>query len=213
MTLLVVYNRRDTSRPVNFGHSPEQTEIAQLLDRIKTETGAKGNDPMTMWSSIVSTHIYRDDQSTETIIKYHLKQSLNSLKRAQNLLAQNQNQDAKEAIDYAQAHLTEGLNFILRKRVEDGVRVKKLLKDYWDVKTRLEQYAQDGIEPMDRQKYEDSLKLEGLYYFAAAISIDSGNTMTTIEYLQLAVGAVKLAATIGDFERHSRNKARWPTQH
>lgn len=189
----------DKSKAQKPNLTSEQREIAELLEKIKTETGVNGDTPKDIWKAINSK--YNDNTARDSIIKQHLEWTLEFIVGAGVELSSKNTAKAKKQIELARVNLVEATWFLNSRKVEYNPEVTRLLREYWQVKKRLEKYEKEYVEPLIEDKYKKAVELEELYFSSGAISISYGRLDNAIFYLTKAVETVRMAEIVGDFER------------
>ena len=189
----------DKSKVQNSSLSPEQKEIVELIKIIKIETGVNGDSPKAIWKAINSK--FNDGSARDSIIRQELEWTLESVVNAENELVNRNNAKAKKHIKTARINFDRAIWFLNSRKVEYNPKVSRLLREYWQVKTRLEKYEKEYVEPLDGDTYKKAVELEELYFSSGAISISYGRLENATFYLTKAVEAVRMVEIVGDFER------------
>ena len=179
----------------------EEKELAALVEKIKTETGISDSSPKTIWDTIISKDLFHDGTGRDEIIRYHLKWALQFIVNSETALAAKNTEEAKKQVVLAKDNLAEAVWFLRARKVEYNPEVTRLLKEYWQIKNKLENYDKEHVKPLEEQKYKKAVELEELYFSTGAISISYGRLENTIFYLNKAVETVRMAEIVGDFER------------
>ncbi|MBI4087583.1 MAG: hypothetical protein HY434_02015 [Candidatus Liptonbacteria bacterium] len=187
--------------------SPEQKEITELIQTIQKETGVKGSTPRDVWETIREHGLFpgQGKSGYDEIIRDDLKWGLLALERAEKSLTKGDVEDARKEIRFAKEEMFAGFYRHLSSRnVEIDPEVKKLLRQYWEIRKKLEGYEEKGVKPVhDREgehAYQKAKELHDLYFTAGAISIGYGRLEETITYLEEAVKNVRAAEIVFDFE-------------
>lgn len=194
-------NKPTNSQKQNL--SPEQKEIAELVEKIGKETGVESKKPLVLWETIKERGVFNDESGFDEIIRNDLQWCLKALGRAEERLAEGKTEEAQKEITFARDVMFQKFSeHLASRKVELNSEVKSLLKQYWEVRKRLENYEKEGIKPIHDQygEYTRAKELHQLYFDTGAISISYARLEETITYLKEAVKNVRAAEILFDRE-------------